>query len=479
MNRFLATVFLCGLLISGAYGETKTIDFHGGTYTGELVDGVPDGQGTLTFTNGAKYFGEFKAGKIHGKGAWSNPDGSGYVGEYKDGKTHGQGAFTFPDGRKYVGEFKDDKKHGQGVFIWPDGTKYDGEFQANQMHGQGALTFADGRKYVGKFKADKMHGQGAFTFPDGRKYVGELQANQFHGQGTLTLLDGSKFDGEWKNDVPYGQGTMTFADGRKYAAEYKDGKFNVSLSERKKADEIGITMEYMGGTYKGEVSDGVPHGHGTLTFADGSKFVGEFKDNKLWHGAKYDKLGNLATTYSEGVEEKNVGLGPEAQALHEKLQVILKKAFYFTPVMISEGTLDDPGPPITETCPADISKRVQAVSDEETKKLYEPIERESVLETSSRIMNKFNSHFTQSEVKLVVDALEQYPDWSKEEQEVFNKTDLGKRSQQLIGPELIRAFEFSGRQLARVLPEALEEAEVRLKLEGITKVTEDNWCLKD
>ena len=456
MNRFLATVFLCGLLISGAYGETKTIDFHGGTYTGELVDGVPDGQGTLTFTSGAKYVGEFKAGKIHGKGTWTNPDGSGYVGEYRDGKTHGQGSLTFADGRKYVGKFKDDKKHGQGVFIWPDGTKYDGEFQADQIHGQGALTFADGRKYVGEF-----------------------QANQFHGQGTLTLLDGSKFDGEWKNDVPYGQGTMTFADGKKYAAEYKDGKFNVSKSIRGNVYEDRITMEYMGGTYTGEVSDGVPHGHGKLIFADGSKFVGEFKDNKLWYGAKYDKPGNLTATYSEGVEEKNVDLDPEAQALYEKLQVILKKAFYFTPVVISEGTLDDPGPPIAETCPADIAKRIQAVSDEEIKKLYEPIGRESVLETSSRIMKIFNNYLSQSEVKFVVDALEQYPDWSKEEQEAFNKTDLGNRSQQLIGPDLIRAIEFFGRQLAQAFPEAFEKAEARLELEGITKVTEDNWCLED
>ncbi len=55
-----------------------------GTYTGELVDGIPNGQGT-----------------------WIDADGNQYVGSWKDGKQHGQGTGTSPDGQKFVGEFKD------------------------------------------------------------------------------------------------------------------------------------------------------------------------------------------------------------------------------------------------------------------------------------------------------------------------------------------------------------------------------------
>ena len=60
-------------------------------YIGEFKDGFfedrqPNGQGTMTYTDGVKY-----------------------VGEYKDGQRHGQGTYTFPDGKYFVGEFKDSK----------------------------------------------------------------------------------------------------------------------------------------------------------------------------------------------------------------------------------------------------------------------------------------------------------------------------------------------------------------------------------
>ena len=44
------------------------------------------------------------------------------------------------------------------------------------------------------------------------------------------------------------------------------------------ADEV--TIEYQGGTYIGEVSNGVPHGQGTATDPNGNKYVGECKDGK-------------------------------------------------------------------------------------------------------------------------------------------------------------------------------------------------------
>ena len=320
---------------------------------------------------------------------------------------------------------------------------------------------------------------GTHTWADGNEYAGEFKDNQFHGQGTLTLLDGSKFDGEWKGGKPYGQGTFTFADGREYAAEYKDGEFKLFRMKRGNVYEDQITMEHMGGTYIGEVSDGVPHGHGTLTFADGTKYVGEFRGQKFWYGAKYDNSGRLIATYSAGVEEENVDLGPQIKALHEKLQVFLKEAFYLTPGPISEGTLDNPGPPISETCPADVAKRIQAVFDEEIKKLYEPVKRELVLETSSQLVNKLVNQFSQPDARLIVDALGQSLNWSKEEQEAFNNTDLGKRSQHVLFSDLMRAMEQLGQRFAQVFPEAFEKTETRLKLEGITKVNEDNWCLEN
>ena len=55
-------------------------------YKGEVENGVPNGQGTLTFPDGGKYVGEFKYGKKNGQGTFTFSDGEKYVGEYKDGK---------------------------------------------------------------------------------------------------------------------------------------------------------------------------------------------------------------------------------------------------------------------------------------------------------------------------------------------------------------------------------------------------------
>ena len=74
----------------------------------------------------------------------------------------------------------------------------------------------------------------------------------------LSQCKGSPLEVDSKNDTSKElrkswtncSATVTFADGRKFIAEFKDGKLN---------------------------------GQGTYTFANGNKYVGELKDNK-YHG---------------------------------------------------------------------------------------------------------------------------------------------------------------------------------------------------
>jgi len=124
-------------------------------YEGEIVNGVPNGQGTMTCCDGVKY-----------------------VGGYKDGEKNGQGTETFPDGSGYVGEFRDGKKNGQGTFTWFDGQKDEGEYKDGKQNGQGTETYPNGQKYVGEFKDGKYHGQGTYSYPDGRKGIGEFRENK-------------------------------------------------------------------------------------------------------------------------------------------------------------------------------------------------------------------------------------------------------------------------------------------------------------
>ncbi|SVC57658.1 uncharacterized protein METZ01_LOCUS310512, partial [marine metagenome] len=151
-----------------------------GKYEGEINNGIPNGQGTYTGSDGQKY-----------------------IGEWKEGKWNGQGTETLHDGKKYVGEFKDGSKHGQGTETSPDGRKYEGEWVNGFPNGQGIETSTKGGKYVGGFKYGKYNSQGTYTWSDGKKYVGEYKDGLPNGQGTYTLPNGEKYIGEFKDNKPW------------------------------------------------------------------------------------------------------------------------------------------------------------------------------------------------------------------------------------------------------------------------------------
>jgi hypothetical protein len=73
----------------------------------------------------------------------------------------------------------------------------------------------------------------------------------------------------WNNCI----GTVTFPDGQKYVGEFRDGQRSGQ----------GTFTWPEGQKYVGEYRDGKSHGQGTFTFPDGRKYVGEFRDDKS-HG---------------------------------------------------------------------------------------------------------------------------------------------------------------------------------------------------
>jgi len=101
-------------------------------YVGEIENGLPNGQGTYTWSDGRKCVGEYKDGKPNGQGIFTDPNGTMYVGKYKDGKKHGQGTYTLPDGYKSVGEWRVNQlwniieydKDGNIIGKWVNGVKH-------------------------------------------------------------------------------------------------------------------------------------------------------------------------------------------------------------------------------------------------------------------------------------------------------------------------------------------------------------------
>ena len=85
----------------------------------------------------------------------------------------------------------------------------------------------------------------------------------------LTVLlvgcaDKGVYVGEEKDDKRHGKGTLTFMDGSKYVGEWK-----------------------------GEWKDREYHGQGTLTYPNGTKYVGEYKKGRKWNVITYDILTSI------------------------------------------------------------------------------------------------------------------------------------------------------------------------------------------
>ena len=81
-------------------------------YEGEIENGEPNGNGSLTSNDGGSYIGEFKNGLYHGQGTFTYGRMAirhGYVleGQWKNGTCHGQIITTYPDGRKFKGTWID------------------------------------------------------------------------------------------------------------------------------------------------------------------------------------------------------------------------------------------------------------------------------------------------------------------------------------------------------------------------------------
>ncbi len=56
-------------------------------------------------------------------------------------------------------------------------------------------------------------------------YTGQLRGMTFHGYGKYEsyVVGGTSYEGYWKDGVFYGQGTLTFANGSKLVGEFVDG----------------------------------------------------------------------------------------------------------------------------------------------------------------------------------------------------------------------------------------------------------------
>ena len=86
-----------------AFTDAEGVTF---SYTGEVVDGKPNGTGTGIYPYG-NYTGDYKNGLREGNGKFESKDGENkYKGTFANDK-YNEGKLTFPDGSYFEGTFKD------------------------------------------------------------------------------------------------------------------------------------------------------------------------------------------------------------------------------------------------------------------------------------------------------------------------------------------------------------------------------------
>lgn len=65
--------------------------------------------------------------------------------------------------------------------------------------------------------------EGTKTFPNGTLYFGEMRSGRANGKGILNFpVTGDKYFGDFVDDRMNGKGTMTYRNGVKYEGDFRD-----------------------------------------------------------------------------------------------------------------------------------------------------------------------------------------------------------------------------------------------------------------
>lgn len=228
--------------IIGTYDPTSGIGvahYSIGHYIGQFLDGVPNGEGSMSFTDGSDYQGGWIGLQKNGQGTYRSKNAPGgrlthiglnrniYQGQWMNDM--GNGTITYVNGTIYIGEWNGLlQKNGQGRMTYVNGGVYEGQWLNDERSGHGIYRRFEMDMYEGQWLNDLFSGQGIYRYQDGAVYEGSFMDNNFNGEGTLTYPDNevaTKIDyvGEWKDDEPHGTGIMRYKNGRVYNGLWKNG----------------------------------------------------------------------------------------------------------------------------------------------------------------------------------------------------------------------------------------------------------------
>lgn len=198
----------------------------GAIYDGEMVDGIIEGKGRMTWTNGDRYEGHFLNGLFHGQGKYEWHQGGSYEGEYQLGEMQGIGTLYTANKSQYVGEFVNSEFNGTGIYTTASKRIYNGDFLAGNFTGQGQYSDDTGKKHIGAFVDWVYQGQGESSDAYQRRAIGNFVNGELEGKGEFFGNDGSIYRGEFNNGSFSRQGQYTSAEGDIYEGQFEYGQYH-------------------------------------------------------------------------------------------------------------------------------------------------------------------------------------------------------------------------------------------------------------
>uniref|UniRef100_A0A0E0M4D0 Uncharacterized protein n=1 Tax=Oryza punctata TaxID=4537 RepID=A0A0E0M4D0_ORYPU len=124
------------------------IQFGGGIYRGRCQEGVPEGKGRITFSDGSFYEGLWRYGKRSSLGTLYYSNGDVFHGTWRDDLFHGKGWYYFHSGDRWFANFWKGRANGEGRFYAKDGSVFFGNFQNGWRHGEALLIDANGSRFL-------------------------------------------------------------------------------------------------------------------------------------------------------------------------------------------------------------------------------------------------------------------------------------------------------------------------------------------
>lgn len=144
-------------------------------------------------------------------------DGHRYTGQFLNGLPHGKGTIYFPHADKHLsihweGDFDNGKPEGAGVFTNENTDMvFQGRIQNGQATGFGELQWSE-NSYEGAFIDGSAHGKGKWTVANsgGDVISGNFEHGRVHGKAVVSFSNGDCFEGNYINGNPSGAGKMLF-----------------------------------------------------------------------------------------------------------------------------------------------------------------------------------------------------------------------------------------------------------------------------